>query len=93
MGPRNADGKDSKNVGRWKHGVEQILAVAGMQNQETERKTLARQISTIRRCAMCSPSRKPDKGDIILTGSLYVEQENGQHRTETNFQWALPGAT
>ena len=46
MGPRNADGKDSKNVGRWKHGVEQILAVAGMQNQETERKTLARQIST-----------------------------------------------
>ena len=63
-------------MGLWKHGAEQILAVAGMQNQETERKILARQISTkARRGAMCSPSRKPDKGDIILTGSFYVEQE------------------
>ena len=49
-------------MGLWKHGVEQILAVAGMQNQETKRKTLARQISTkVRRGAMCSPSRKPQK--------------------------------
>ena len=33
-----------------------------MQNQETERKTLARQISSkVRRGAMCSPSRKPEK--------------------------------
>ena len=81
-------------MGLWKHGVEQILAVAGMQNQEKGRKTLSRQISTkVRRGAMCSPSRKPNKGDIILNGSFYVEQENGQHRTETKFQWALPGAT
>ena len=66
-------------MGLWKHGVEQILAVARMQNQETERKTLARQISTkVRRGAMCSPSREPDKGDIILSGSFYVEQANGQ---------------
>ena len=80
-------------MGLWKHGVEQILAVADMQNQETERKTLARQISIkVRRDAMCSLSRKPDKGDIILTGSFYVEQENGQHRTE-KCQWDLPGAT
>ena len=65
------------NIGLWKHGVEQILAVAGMQNQETERKTLARQISTkVRRGAMCSPSRKPEKGDILSTG-LFVEQEKG----------------
>ena len=33
-------------MGLWKHGVEQILEVAGMQNKETERKTLARQIPT-----------------------------------------------
>ena len=66
-------------MGLWKHGVEQILAIAGMQNQETERKTLARQISTkVGRGAMCSPSRKPEKGDIIVTGSFYVEQEKGQ---------------
>ena len=65
-------------MGLWKHGVEQILAEAGMQNQETERKTLGRQISTkARRGAMCSPNRKPDKGDIILTGSFCVEQEKG----------------
>ena len=61
----------------WKQGVEQILAEAGMQNQETERKTLARYISTkVRRGAMCSPSRKPEKGDILSTGS-FVEQEKG----------------
>ena len=27
--------------------------------------------------------QKTRKGDIILTGSLYVEQEKGQHKTET----------
>ena len=65
-------------MGPWKHGVEQILAVAGMQNQETEREILARQISTkVRRGAMCSPSRKPEKWDIIATGSFYVEQVKG----------------
>ena len=65
-------------MGLWKRGVEQILAEAGMQNQETERKTLARQISTkLRRGAMCSPSRKPEKGDIFSTGSFYVEHEKG----------------
>ena len=64
-------------MGPWKHGVEQILAVAGMQNQETEREILARQISTkVRRGAMCSPSTKSGKGDILLTG-LFVEQEKG----------------
>ena len=53
-------------MGLWKHGVEQILEEAGMQNQGTERKTLARQISTkARRGAMCSPSRKPVKGDLL----------------------------
>ena len=79
-------------MGLWKHGVEQILAGAGMQNQETERKTLARQITTkLRRGAMCSPSRKPAKGDIILTGSFYVEQEKAQHRTETNANGPFQG--
>ena len=49
-------------MGLWKHGVEQILAEAGMQNQETERKTHARYISTkVRRGVMCSPSRKTEK--------------------------------
>ena len=77
-------------MGLWKHGVEQILAEAGMQNQETE-KTLARQRSTkIIRGAMCSPRRKPEKGDIMLTGSFYVEHEKRQHKTETKFQWAFP---
>ena len=81
-------------MGLWKNGAEQILAVAGMQNQETERKILARQISTkVRRGAMCSSSRVPEKGDIMVTGSFYVEREKGQHKTETEFQWALPGAT
>ena len=81
-------------MGLWKQGVEQILAEAGMQNQETERKTLARYISTkVRRGAMCSPSRQTEKGEIIFIGSFYVEQEKGQHKTETKFQWALPGAT
>ena len=65
-------------MGLWNHDVEQILAEAGMQNQETERKILAQQISTkAKRGAMYSPSRKPDKGDIILTGSFHVEQEKG----------------
>ena len=64
-------------MGFWKYGVEQILAVAGMQNQETERKILARQISAkARTSAMCSPSRKPDKADMLSTG-LFVEQEKG----------------
>ena len=63
-------------MGLWEHGVEQMLADAGMQNQETERKTLARQISAkIRRDAMCSPRRKSEKGDILSTGSFYEEQE------------------
>ena len=63
-------------MGLCKHGVEQILADAGMENQETERKALARQISTkIRRGAMCSLRRNPEKGDILSTGSFYVEQE------------------
>ena len=69
MGPRNADGKDS--VGRWKHGVEQILAVAGMQNQETERKTLARQIST-KEGRYVPPTQKTRKRGILSTG-LFVE--------------------
>ena len=65
-------------MGPWEHGVMQILADAGMQNKETERKTLSRQISTkIRQGAMCSPRRKPEKGDILLTGSFYVVQEKG----------------
>ena len=42
---------------------------------------------------MCTPRRKPEKGDIILTGAFYVEEEKGQHEIETTFQWALPGAT
>ena len=74
MGPRNADGKDSINMGLWKHGVEQMLPVAGMQNQETERTTLARQVPTkVRRGAMCSPRRKTEKRGILST-SLFVEQ-------------------
>ena len=47
-------------MGRWKHGVEQILAVAGMQNQETERKTLARQIST-KEGALCAAEDEDQK--------------------------------
>ena len=47
-------------MGRWKHGVEQILAVAGMQNQETERKTLARQIST-KQGALCAAHAENQK--------------------------------
>ena len=44
------------NVGLCKPGVEQILVEAGTQNQETERKTLVRQILTKgRRGAVCSP--------------------------------------
>ena len=31
---------------------------------------------------MCSPSRKPEKRDIILTASFCVEQEKGQHKTD-----------
>ena len=80
------------NMGLRKHGVEQILGVAGMQNQETERKTLARQISTkVRKGAMCSPRRKPEKGGILSVG-LFVEQEKGNIK-QRQFQWAFPGAT
>ena len=42
---------------------------------------------------MCSPRRKPENGDIILSDLFYLEQEKGQHRTQTKFEWALPGAT
>ena len=52
-------------MGLWKHGVEQILAVAGMQNQETERKTLARQIST-----KVSNGRGIWKGDARIGAGL-----------------------
>ena len=77
----------------WKHGVEQTLAVADMQNQETERKTLARQISSkVRRSAMCSSSRNPEKGDILSTG-LFVESIRKSSRKQRQFQRALPGAT
>ena len=65
-------------MGLLKHGVERILAEAGMQNQGIERKTLAGEISTkIRRGAICSSRRKPEKGGILSTGSFYVEQEKG----------------
>ena len=67
----------------WKNGVEQILAEAGMQNQKTERKTLHRHISTnVRRGAMCSPRRKPEKREIRSIGS-FEGQEKGLHKTET----------
>ena len=49
-------------MGLWRHGVEKILPEAGMQNEETEIKTFARYMSTeVRKGAMCSPSRKPEK--------------------------------
>ena len=47
-------------MGPWEHGVEQILAEAGMQNQETERKTLARQIST-KEGALCAAHAENQK--------------------------------
>ena len=47
-------------MGLWKHGVEQILAVAGLQNKETERKTLARQIST-KEGALCAAHAENQK--------------------------------
>ena len=31
---------------------------------------------------MCSPRRKPEKGEILSTGS-FVEQEKGQQKSET----------
>ena len=86
--------QELNKTGLWKHGAEQMLAEAGMQNQERERKILARQISTkIRRSAMCSPRRKPDKGDVIFIAEFYVEQEKEKQNTETKFQWVIPGAT
>ena len=52
------------NMGLWKHGVEQILAVAGMQNKQTERKTLARQISN--KGALCAAhAEKQKKGQTF----------------------------
>ena len=63
-------------MGLWKHGVEQILAVAGMQNQETERKTLARYISTKEGALCAAQTENQKKGDILSTGS-FVEQEKG----------------
>ena len=43
--------------------------------------------------SVCEERGQTTPADIGFTGSFYVEQENGQHRTETKFQWALPGAT
>ena len=48
-------------MGLWKNGAEQILAVAGMQNKETERKTLARQISTKEEGALCTAQAENQK--------------------------------
>ena len=64
------------NMGLWKHGVEQILAEAGTQNQETERKTLARYISTKEEALCAAQAENHKKGDILSTGS-FVEQEKG----------------
>ena len=47
-------------MGLWKHGVEQILAEAGMQNQETKRKTLARYILT-KDGALCAAQAENQK--------------------------------
>ena len=63
-------------MGLWKHGVEQVLPVAGMQNQETERKTLARYISTKEGALCAAQTENQKKGDILSTGS-FVEQEKG----------------
>ena len=63
-------------MGLRKHGVEQILGVAGMQNQETERKTLARQISTKEGALCAAEDEDQNKGDILSTG-LFVEQDQG----------------
>ena len=79
-------------MGLWKHGVEQILAVAGMQTQEEERKKFARQISTkVRRGAMCSPGRKPEKEAYFQP--VYSQSKRKGNRKKRQFQWALPGAT
>ena len=48
-------------MGLWKHGVEQILAVADMQNKETERKTLAQQISTKKEGELCAAHAENQK--------------------------------
>ena len=63
-------------MGLWKHGVEQILAEAGMQNQETERKTLARYIST-KDGAQCAARAENQKKRDILSNGSFVEQEKG----------------
>ena len=61
----------------WKHGVEQILAEAGMQEKKTATNTLARQISTkVIRGAGAAQAEDQKKGDILSTGS-FVEQEKG----------------
>ena len=39
------------------------------------------------------PKEITRKGEILSTGSFYVEQEKGKQKTETKFLWALPGAT
>ena len=52
-------------MGLWNHGVEQVLAVAGMQNQETERKTLAWQIST-KEGALCAAQPENQKNETYF---------------------------
>ena len=60
----------------WKHGVEQILTEAGMQNQVIERKTLARYTSTKEGALCAAQAGNQKKRDILSTGS-FMEQEKG----------------
>ena len=48
-------------MGLWKHAVEQILAVAGMQNQEAERKTCPANINSSKKGRYVQPKQKTRK--------------------------------
>ena len=62
-------------MGLWKHGVEQILAVAGMQNHETE-KHFPANINQSKKGRYVQPKQKTRKRGILSTG-LFAEQEKG----------------
>ena len=78
-------------MGLWKHGVEQILAVAGMQNKQTERKTLARQISN--KGALCAAhAENQKKGHTFNRFMRRVRERVTENKYSSNWPFQA-GAT
>ena len=71
-------------MGLWKHGVQQILAVADMHNKERERKTLARQISTKEGALCAAHAENQKKGHTLNRFIRRVRERVTENKYSSN---------